>query len=280
MLGAIIGDIVGSVYEFNNIKTTEFELFTEKSHFTDDTVMTIAVAAGLWRGYDNVLETKKALIDSMRYYGRRFAYAGYGGRFAKWLISQDPVPYDSYGNGAAMRVSSVAWIYNNLEEIEKYAEVTASVTHNHPEGIKGAKSVAAAIFLARTGKTLDDIKSYITTQYGYDLSRTLDEIRPNYKFYESCQESVPEAITAFLESNSFEDSLRKAVSLGGDSDTIAAITGSIAEAFYGGIPEWIVKEALNRLDEPLYDIYQMHQSFLHIKFRWHRHDQAKLCNIS
>ena len=280
MLGAIIGDIVGSVYEFNNIKTTEFELFTEKSHFTDDTVMTIAVAAGLWRGYDNVLETKKALIDSMRYYGRRFAYAGYGGRFAKWLISQDPVPYDSYGNGAAMRVSSVAWIYNNLEEIEKYAEVTASVTHNHPEGIKGAKSVAAAIFLARTGKTLDDIKSYITTQYGYDLSRTLDEIRPNYKFYESCQESVPEAITAFLESNSFEDSLRKSVSIGGDSDTIAAITGSIAEAFYGGIPEWIVKEAISRLDEPLYDIYQMHQSFLHIKFRWHRHDQAKLCNIS
>jgi len=268
MLGAIIGDIVGSVYEFNNIKTTEFELFSKDSHFTDDTVMTIAVAVGLWRGYGNINDTQKSIIDTMRYYGRRFSYAGYGEKFAKWITSSNPVPYNSYGNGSAMRVSSVAWIYDSLEEVEKYAEATATVTHNHPEGIKGAKAVATAIFLARTGKTLDDIRTYISSQYGYDLSRTLHEIRPEYKFYESCQKSVPESIIAFLESKSFEDAIRKAVSLGGDSDTIAAIAGSIAEAYYGNIPSWIVKESINRLEEPLYDIFQLHQSFLYVKSKW------------
>ncbi|MCL1849388.1 MAG: ADP-ribosylglycohydrolase family protein [Clostridiales bacterium] len=228
MLGAIIGDIVGSVYEWNNIKTKDFPLFSEKCFFTDDTVMTIAVADALLNG-----GSADDFIDSMKKYGKLFPKAGYGGGFRKWLSTGSREPYNSWGNGSAMRVSPCAWFAESLEEAETLAERSAAVTHNHPEGIKGARATAAAIYLARIDTAKDMIKAYVETNYGYDLSRTLDEIRPNYSFNETCQETVPEAIIAFLESNSFEDAIRNAISLGGDSDTLAAITGSIAEAAYG-----------------------------------------------
>jgi ADP-ribosylglycohydrolase len=245
MLGAIVGDIIGSPYERNGIKTTEFELFGKRSCFTDDTVMTVAVAEALQKGGE-----RENYIAAMRKYGKAYRDAGYGNGFAFWLDSKKPEPYGSFGNGSAMRVSPVAWWFNTLEEVEKGAEASAAVTHNHPEGIKGAQATAAAIFLARKGKDKAEIKEYIENHYGYDLSRTLDEIRPAYSFDSSCQKTVPEAITAFLESDGFEDAIRKAVSLGGDSDTLAAITGSIAEAAYG-IPKEIEEQALSRLDHTL-----------------------------
>lgn len=236
MLGAIIGDIIGSVYEFdsNNIKTKDFVFFESHNEmectFTDDTVMTIAVAEALMQG-----GKEENFVSAMRKYGYLYPYAGYGGMFRGWLRSDNPKPYKSYGNGSAMRVSPVAWYFDTLEEVEKYAEISAAVTHNHPEGIKGAKATAAAIFLARTTHSKNCIKTYIETKYGYDLNRTLDSIRPLYRMEESCQKTVPEAIIAFLESSDFEDAIRNAISIGGDSDTVAAITGSIAEAYYGAI---------------------------------------------
>jgi len=247
MLGTIIGDIIGSVYEWDNIKTKDFPLFSEKCFFTDDTVMTVAVADALLNGgaADN-------FIDSMKRIGRFYPDSGYGGHFSNWVQSDEREPYNSYGNGSAMRVSPCGWYAESLNEAETLAEVSAAVTHNHPEGIKGAKAVAAAIYLARTfpgsGKT--EIKEYIESTYGYNLNRTLGEIRPVYKFNETCQETVPEAIIAYLESNSFEDAIRNAISLGGDSDTLAAITGSIAEAAYG-IPSIIRTKAFSFLDNML-----------------------------
>ncbi|NLU32718.1 MAG: ADP-ribosylglycohydrolase family protein [Clostridiaceae bacterium] len=243
MIGAIVGDIAGSVYEWNNIKTKEFPLFSPECFFTDDTVMTLAIADGLMNG-----GSREAFIKAMKKYGRLYPYAGYGSRFGNWILTDDTSPYNSWGNGSAMRVSPVAWAFNTLSEVEEYAEICAAVTHNHPEGIKGARATAAAIFLARTGATREEIREYIEKQYGYDLSRTLDEIRPNYRFDESCQGTVPEAIIAFLESVSFEDAIRNAISLGGDSDTLAAITGSIAEAAYG-IPKDIKDKAMSILDD-------------------------------
>ncbi|MDR1615776.1 MAG: ADP-ribosylglycohydrolase family protein [Syntrophomonadaceae bacterium] len=248
MIGAIIGDIVGSVYEWNNIKTKEFPLFREDCFFTDDTVMTAAVAEGLMKG-----GKPDDFIDAMKKYGRRYPDAGYGTRFGFWLFSDTREPYNSFGNGSAMRVSPVARQARTLGEAEKYAEISAAVTHNHPEGIKGAQATAAAIFLAGTGGSKAEIKAYIESKYRYDLSRTLDEIRPGYYFNESCQGTVPEAIIAFLESTDFEDGIRNAVSLGGDSDTLAAITGSIGGAAYG-VPENIRKSALKVLDEQLIEI--------------------------
>lgn len=249
MIGAIIGDIIGSVYEWNNIKTKDFPLFRPGCFFTDDTVMTLAIAQGLMNG-----GSAEDFITAMKKYGRMYSDAGYGGRFGSWLFSEDTQPYNSWGNGSAMRVSPVAWEFDSLSVVEQYAKVSAAVTHNHPEGIKGAQATAAAIFLARKGKSKDDIKTYIENKYGYNLSRTLDEIRPSYRFNESCQETVPEAITSFLESTDFEDAIRNAISLGGDSDTLAAITGSIAEAAYG-IPEEIKEIVLSILDEPLIKVY-------------------------
>jgi ADP-ribosylglycohydrolase len=245
MIGAIIGDIVGSVYEFHNIKSKDFPLFRKNCFFTDDTVMTIAVAEALARG-------GKALdyIDAMKKYGRLYPKAGYGGRFFQWLSSDNREPYNSWGNGSAMRVSPVGWRYETLEEVERGAKISAAVTHNHPEGLKGAQATAAALFLARTGQSKADIKAYIESQYAYNLSRKLDDIRPTYKFNESCQKTVPEAIIAFLESTDFEDAIRNAISLGGDSDTLAAITGGIAEAAYG-IPEQIKEKATGFLDDTL-----------------------------
>lgn len=261
MLGAIIGDIIGSVYEFHNIKITDFPLFSERSRFTDDTVMTIAVSIGIREGYCDPDLSKEKIITAMHDLGSYYKRAGYGRRFWHWLKDNEHEPYGSYGNGSAMRVSSVAWAYSQLDDVEKYAEISAAVTHNHPEGIKGAQATAAAIFLGRTGKSKEDIKSYIVSRYGYDLTRTLDEIRPGYTFDVTCQGSVPEAIIAFLEGNDFEDTVRKAVSLGGDSDTIAAIAGSIAEGFYGDIPEWIKEEAKNRLTDRLRAPLEAFQQF-------------------
>lgn len=250
MIGAIAGDIIGSVYEWNNIKTKNFPLFSPNCFFTDDSVMTLAIAEGLMNGGNS-----EEFIKAMKKYGHKYPAAGYGERFDNWLFSDNCQPYNSYGNGSAMRVSPIAWAFDTLVEVEKYAEISSAVTHNHPEGIKGAQATAAAIFLARTGKTKAEIKAYLESNYGYNLSRTLDEIRPNYSFNESCQETVPEAIIAFLESLDFEDAIRNAISLGGDSDTLAAITGSIAEAAYG-VPEEIKEKVLSILDECLVNVYK------------------------
>lgn len=247
MTGAIAGDIIGSVYEFDNIKTTDFPLFTNESDYTDDTIMTVAVADWLLNGGD--------LAKVMQRYGREYPYptGGYGGRFSGWLREKDPQSYNSWGNGSAMRVSAVGWMFDSLEKTLEVAKETAVVTHNHPEGIKGAQATAAAIYLARTGKSKQDIKQYIETTFSYDLGRTCDEIRPFYRFNESCQGTVPEAIIAFLDSSDFENAIRLAVSLGGDSDTLACITGGIAEAFYG-IPEDIKLEVKKRIPEKFNEI--------------------------
>ena len=261
MLGAIAGDIIGSPYEFEDhpSKTKEFPLFGPDSHFTDDTVMTVAVAEGVMEGLGRPDLTAKAVTAALRRYGRLYPDAGYGrlypdagygGRFSRWLKSADPKPYDSFGNGSAMRVSSVAWLYSSLRDVEAFAAITAEVTHNHPEGIKGAQATAGVIFLARSGYTLPEIRSYVEKRYGYDLHRTLAQIRPSYAYWLSCQQSVPEAILSFLESRDFEDAVRNAVSLGGDSDTLAAIAGSIAEGRYG-IPAELQGRVLALLDPPL-----------------------------
>ena len=241
MLGAIIGDTVGSIYEFDNIKTTDFPLFSERSEFTDDSVMCFAVADWLLRDEHH---THKELEASMV----RFAYeypnpiGGYGGSFYRWLFSgRERVPYNSWGNGSAMRVSAVGWFFDTLEETERVAGISAAITHNHPEGIKGAQATAAAIFLARTGKTKEEIRDYIEKAYGYDLHKSWEYWHPIYHWEDSCQGTVPQAMIAFLDSVSFEDAIRKAVSLGGDSDTLACITGGIAEAFYKEIPASMVR---------------------------------------
>ena len=246
--GAIVGDIIGSPFEFNenNYKAKDFELFSRNSYPTDDTVMTLAVASALHKSGD----FERNLVRTMRTFGRLYPNAGYGARFYDWVFSKNPHPYNSCGNGSAMRVSPVAWAFDNLENVEKFAELSARVTHNHPEGIKGAKATAGAIFLARMGRSKEKIKEYIEEKYQYDLNRTCDEIRPNNYHIEICQKTVPEAIIAFLEAKDFEDAVRNAVSLGGDSDTIAAITASIAQGMWG-IPEEIEKQARERLDRYL-----------------------------
>lgn len=256
MYGALLGDIIGSPFEFDRgNKSKEFELFTEGCTYTDDSVMTIAVAKALLSvGSEAKAEgIREAVIREMRDFGRRYPNAGYGGMFRRWLKTTDPSPYGSFGNGSAMRVSSAGWLCSSLERTLEVARFTAEVTHNHPEGIKGAEATACAIFLARTGERKETIKTFIEKMYGYDLNRTLDEIRPHYHHVESCQETVPEAITAFLEAESFEDAIRNAVSLGGDTDTLAAITGSIAEAFFG-IPEELKNECRSRVPEEFLEI--------------------------
>ena len=256
MYGAILGDIIGSPYEFDRgRKTKEFPLFSRYSEFTDDTVMTIAVADALLDAQSDADEewTRNRLIRGMQRFGQKYPYAGYGGMFHRWLWAKDPQPYGSYGNGSAMRVSSVGWLYDDLEQVRRMARLSAEVTHNHPEGIKGAEATASAIFLARTGSTKAEIKAYIEENFHYRLSRTCDEIRPDYYHVESCQETVPEAITAFLEGQSFEDVLRTAVSLGGDCDTLTCIAGSMAEAFYG-VTEELKAECRKRLPEELLDV--------------------------
>jgi ADP-ribosylglycohydrolase len=238
MLGAMIGDIVGSVYEWDNIKTTDFEFFKPASTFTDDTVLTAATAQALLSDGDYT----RAYQD----FSRRYPDRGYGGRFTEWIWKDDPKPYNSWGNGSAMRVSPVGFAFNTVEEVLAEAKRSAAVTHNHPEGIKGAQATALAILLARQGADQAAIREEISRRFGYDLRRTLNEIRPTYQFNESCQGTVPEAIIAFLESTDLENAIRLAISLGGDSDTLANITGGIAEAFYG-IPEEIAEKGKSYL---------------------------------
>ena len=233
ILGAIAGDVIGSVYEFNNTRTTDFPLFKRETTFTDDTVMTIAIADAILHNKDFA----QTILD----YGKRYPNRGYGTSFFKWLAHDTPAPpYNSWGNGSAMRVSAVGFAYNDLDKVLKKAEKTAVVTHNHPEGIKGAQATAAAIFLARTGKNKAEIKAYIEQKFGYDLDFTLDEIRPTFPFDESCQGTVPQSIVALLESTDYDSAIRLAISLGGDSDTIACITGGIAIAFYKEMSQVIV----------------------------------------
>lgn len=241
MLGGIAGDIIGSRFEHAQIKTKDFELFSRQCTFTDDTVHTVAVA-------DSLLTKTPYQVNFLRYF-ERYPNAGYGNRFRRWARSSHPVPYGSFGNGSAMRVSPIAWFYDRLDQVLVEAFHSAEVTHNHPEGIKGAQAVAGAIYLARTGTSKPEIREFVESRFGYDLSLTVDQIRPTYGFKVTCQESVPQAITAFLEAEDYEDAVRNAVSLGGDSDTLACIAGSIAEAFFGGVPEGIVTEASKRLDE-------------------------------
>jgi len=244
MLGAIAGDVIGSIYEGNPIKTIDFEpLFSNYAVPTDDTVLTVAVAESILFGAD--------LVDKLKEYFRLYRGAGYGSSFFEWASSKSREPYNSWGNGSAMRVSPVGFAYDTLDEVLSAAESSAAVTHNHSEGIKGAQATAAAIYLARTGQSKADIKTYIQTTFGYNLDRTLDEIRPLYSFHVSCPRSVPESIIAFLESEGYEDAVRKAISLGGDSDTMACIAGGIAEAFYGGVPDAIHDEVWERLDDRL-----------------------------
>lgn len=256
MYGAILGDMVGAPYEFDRgDKTKDFEFWSRGAHYTDDSVMSVAVAdAILFAGTEaSEEEIKKALVETMQDWGHRYPDAGYGGGFYRWLHSSDPKPYNSWGNGSAMRVSAVGWLFDSMERTREVARWTAEVTHNHPEGVKGAEATAAAIYLARNGATKGDIKKYVTDNFGYDLSRTCDEIRPSYHHVESCQETVPEAITAFLEGVSFEDVIRTAVSLGGDCDTLTCIAGGIAEAFYG-IPVMMEAEVKRRLESDMLQI--------------------------
>lgn len=231
MYGAIIGDVAGSLYEFDPVKTKDFPLFAEGSRFTDDTVLTIAVANALLDARATGDSFKQLLVSAMQAMGKAYPDAGYGGRFSMWLCSADPAPYHSFGNGSAMRVSPCGLIATTLEEALALARASAEVTHDHAEGIKGAQAVAGAIFLAKTGKTRDEIGAFVEEEF-YDLDFTLDGIREWYGFDATCQGSVPQAIVAFLESESYEDAIRNAISLGGDADTQAAIAGSIAWSFY------------------------------------------------
>lgn len=243
MIGAIAGDIVGSVYEWHNTNTKEFPFITDRCSFTDDSVLTIALA-------DTIL-TETPYTENLKAFYRWYPDRGYGGSFHQWAKSKSSKPYNSWGNGAAMRISPAGYAFDDLATVLKKAEEFTAVTHNHPEGIKGGQCVAAAIFLARSGKTKEEIRHYVETQFGYDLSRHVDDIRPTYRFDESCQGTVPQAIRAFLDSTDLEDAIRTAISLGGDSDTLACITGGIAQAFYGGVPPWIQDKVYSILDERL-----------------------------
>ncbi|MBO5702113.1 MAG: ADP-ribosylglycohydrolase family protein [Clostridia bacterium] len=257
MIGAIFGDIVGSVYEFNNIKTKNFELFGKKCFFTDDTVITVAVADALMQCANDIELFKQIFIKTMHRYGKKYPDAGYGGRFSDWLYYERIEPYNSFGNGSAMRVSPVAWYADSLEKAIAYAKASAEVTHNHPEGIKGAVVTAGATYLARTGASMEQIKDFVGGYY--DMNFTLDEIRPTYYFNETCQNTVPQAMQAFFESTSFEDAIRNGISIGGDSDTLCAITGAVADAYYG-LTEVEKKKALSYLDEELSGVVERFQN--------------------
>ena len=268
MLGAITGDVIGSVYEHNNYRGLDFPLFGPYSTFTDDSVLTAATA--------EVLLNKGDYTEAYRRFGQRYPDAGYGGMFNNWLHQEDPQPYDSFGNGSAMRVAPVGWAFETLEEVLAEAKCSAEVTHNHPEGIKGAQVTAAAVFAARTGGSREDIRKLVGGLSDYDLDRSVDEVREVYRYNETCQDTVPEAVIAFLESTDFEDAIRKAISLGGDSDTLACITGGIAEAFYGGVPVSITTTILDRLNPHLRQtVKEFDQRFMDSRYT-HRFDRAGL----
>ena len=246
MIGAIAGDIIGSVYEQYQIKTKDFPLFHPRCSFTDDTVLTVAVADAILTG--------RPYEQSVREIGRRYPKAGYGRAFIGWLLSEHPQPYNSWGNGSAMRVSPVGFAFNTEDEVLSEAEKTANISHNHPEGIKGAQATALAVFLARIGYTKEEIRGQIRQRFGYNMHQTVDDIRLTYSFDVSCQGTVPEAIIAFLDSTSYEDAVRNAISLGGDSDTLACITGGIAEAFYRDVPDDIRAKVRELLTQDLLGI--------------------------
>ena len=282
MYGAILGDMIGAPYEFDRgKKTKDFPMFTEDSRFTDDTVMSIAVAEALMNArstgvIDDEAATRENLVDMMHKWGGRYPHAGYGGRFRDWLRNGEREPYNSWGNGSAMRVSAAGWMFEDLGTTRRMARWTAEVTHNHPEGIKGAEAVASAIYLARNsggkdsagkdgdvkaGSSKDDIRTYIETEFGYDLSRSVEEIKWDYDFDVSCQGSVPQAIRAFIDGEDFEDVIRTAISLGGDTDTIGAMAGSIAEAFYG-VPDQLKEECVRRLPGDLAEVLKQFEAML------------------
>ena len=260
MYGAILGDIIGSPYEFDQgNKTKDFPLFTDQSHYTDDTVMTIAIADALLcvgqydiGNADDVDKIEKMVIEKMRLWGQKYPHAGYGWMFSQWLQTENPKPYGSYGNGSAMRVSSVGWLYDSLNQTRVTADLTAKVTHDHPEGRMGADCVASVIYMARSGNSKRDIRDWVQGHY-YGKLKTCDEIRPEYYHQESCQHTVPEAVSAFLEGEDFEDVIRNAVSLGGDCDTLTCIAGAIAEAYFG-VPEQLKEECLNRIEDDMLEV--------------------------
>lgn len=268
MLGAIVGDIVGSRFEFNNHRSKDFELFTTKSFVTDDSIMTLAVAEALMNTYEETdaflssfdQTLSRQTVQAMQAIGRPYPACGYGGRFFDWMYDDDPKPYESFGNGAAMRISPVGFLARTESEAKRWSAIITSVSHNHVEGIKGAEATVIAIFLARHGATIDAIRKRIEKNY-YRLDFSIDEIRPTYQFNETCQDTVPQAIECFLESTSFEDALRIGVSVGGDTDTLCAITGALAEAYYG-VPDEIAEIALSYLDARLKAVYDRWQHFL------------------
>ena len=264
MYGAILGDIIGSVFEFDAPGwKKDFELFTPDTAWTDDTVMTVAVAEGLMNaGKDAAVEEiERACIRSMQEWGKRYPYAGYGERFVLWIFAKDPQPYGSYGNGSAMRVSAAGWLYDTIDRTREAARATANVSHDHPEGIKGAECTAAVIFLGRTGATKEEIREYVVREFGYDLSETLEEMRARHRHDETCQDSLPKALRSFLDGESYEDVVRNAVSLGGDTDTIAAIAGAMAEAFFD-IPPILKSECRMRVKENMLEVIRRFDTIL------------------
>ncbi len=260
MIGAIIGDIVGSRFELNNNKSKDFQFFTKDNSLTDDSILTLAVSKAIMECNDYKEDLKSKTIYYLKDFARKYPTAGYGYRFFNWANSEDLLPYNSFGNGSAMRISPIAAIAKSKDEVIYFSDIVSSVTHNHPEGIKGARAVALAIYLAKIGKSKDEIKSEIEKDY-YDLNFSIEDIRYNYRFSSKCQDTVPHAIVAFLESENFEDAIRLAISLGGDSDTIAAITGSIAECYYN-VPKWMKDKALSYLDPFLLNIYNKWKSYI------------------
>ena len=251
MLGAIAGDILGSIHEFHPIKTKNFDLLNSECVFTDDTVMTAAVADSLMN--------KIPYVESLQMWGRKYPRAGYGGWFSKWIDSDFPKPYNSFGNGSAMRCSSVGWLFEDEGSVLEEAKKSAEITHNHPEGIKGAQAVALGVMLCRQGSTKLEIQEKLEDLFDYDLSQTMEQVKFNYSFDVTCQGSVPQAITAFLESEDFEDAIKNAISLGGDADTQACIAGALAEAFYMNIPDQIKEFVLTRITPDILDVlHQLH----------------------
>ena len=252
MIGAIIGDIVGSRFEWQNIKSKEFDLFDQNCTFTDDTVMSIAVAKSILEYDGRYDKLSNITINNMVEIGRRYSNCGFGGHFYSWIMTDNHEPYNSFGNGSAMRVSACGFAAKSIDKAKKLSKEVTKISHNHPEGLKGAESVAVAIYMAREGKSLDEIKDYITKNY-YNIDFCLDDIRDNYTFDVTCQGSVPQAFESFFESSSFEDAIRNAISIGGDSDTIGAIVGGIAEAYYG-VPNNLREKAIEYLPDEFIDI--------------------------
>lgn len=257
MIGAIIGDIVGSIYEGYPLKSTDFPFFGKRNDYTDDTILTIAVAHSILEGKD--------YLTSLKYFGRKYT-GGYGASFYDWLHSNDSKPYNSWGNGSAMRVSPIGFAFNTVDDVLAEAQKSAEVSHNHPEGIKGAQATALAVYLARVGESKDNIRDEISVRFNYDLNRSLEEIRPRYYFKVSCQESVPESIIAFLESSDLESAIRNAISLGGDADTMACIAGGIAQAFYKSIPHEIITETKSKLPDEFLEIIDKFNSKFNIEY--------------